>query len=176
MRFECKTIVWGCIAAAFSGLATQAAAQNQVYRCGNEYTNNVSRIKQGGCTPLSGGNLTIVRASTIRTSNMVRSPSTARRIPLTASDAATPRATVENSTQRTRDAGARSILQMELDKAGLRLAELQKEYNNGSPEKMGPETLNHQKYLDRVAELKSSIARTESDIAGIRRELGRTGG
>jgi hypothetical protein len=31
----------------------------------------------------------------------------------------------------------------------------------------------HQKYLDRVAELKASIARNESDIAGIRRELGR---
>ena len=76
MRFECKTIVWGCIAAAFSGLATQAAAQSQVYRCGNEYTNNVSRIKQGGCTPLSGGNLTIVRAGAIRTSNMVRPPFT----------------------------------------------------------------------------------------------------
>ena len=65
---------------------------------------------------------------------------------------------------------------MELDKATQRLTELQKEYKSGNPEKLGPETSNHQKYLDRVAELKSSIARTESDIAGIRRELGRSGG
>jgi hypothetical protein len=49
------------------------------------------------------------------------------------------------------------------------------EYNNGEPEKMGNESRNHQKYLDRVAELKASIARNESDIAGIRRELGRAG-
>ena len=42
-----------------------------------------------------------------------------------------------------------------------------------SPDKLGPETRNHQKYLDRVAELKAAIARNESDIAGIKRELGR---
>jgi hypothetical protein len=30
---------------------------------------------------------------------------------------------------------------------------------------------NHQKYLDRVAELKANLARNESDVAGIRREL-----
>ena len=52
-------------------------------------------------------------------------------------------------------------------------AELLKEYNNGEPEKIGPEFRNHQKYLERTAELKASIARNESDIAGIRRELNR---
>jgi len=50
---------------------------------------------------------------------------------------------------------------------------LLKEYNNGEPEKLGPEHRNHQKYLDRVAELKASIARNDSDIDGIRRELSR---
>lgn len=65
------------------------------------------------------------------------------------------------------------ILESELKKAELRQAELGREYNNGDPEKLGPETRNNQKYLDRVAELKASIARNESDIAGIRRELGR---
>ena len=38
---------------------------------------------------------------------------------------------------------------------------------------MNPETKNHQKYLDRVAEMKANIARNDSDIAGIKRELGR---
>ena len=176
MKFTFKTIALACITAGCGGLAMQAAAQSRVYRCGNEYTNNISRIEQGGCTPLTGGNPTIVRAGAVRTSSVTRHPSTARRIPLTTSDATTPKATVESSTQRTRDEGARGILQMELDKATQRLTELQKEYKSGNPEKLGPETSNHQKYLDRVAELKSSIARTESDIAGIRRELGRSGG
>ena len=81
---------------------------------------------------------------------------------------------VSNNEQKSRDSDARAILESELRKAETRHAELLKEYNNGEPEKMGNEARNHQKYLDRVAELKASIARNESDIAGIRRELGRS--
>jgi hypothetical protein len=87
------------------------------------------------------------------------------------SPAGSPR--VESAEQRARDAEARTILEAELRKAEVRLTELQKEYNNGEPEKVGPEFRNHQKYLDRVAELKAAISRTESDIAGIRREIAR---
>ena len=47
---------------------------------------------------------------------------------------------------------------------------MQKEYNNGEPERLGDER-NYQKYLDRVADLKAAIARKESDIAAIKREL-----
>jgi hypothetical protein len=65
------------------------------------------------------------------------------------------------------------ILESELKKAEARQAELLKEYNNGEPEKLGPEHRNNQKYVDRIAELKANISRNESDIAGIRRELGR---
>ena len=53
-----------------------------------------------------------------------------------------------------------------------RLAALQKEYNNGEPERQGNER-NYQKYLDRVNEMKAAIARKEGDIAAIRRELGK---
>jgi hypothetical protein len=73
--------------------------------------------------------------------------------------------------QKSRDSDARMILQSELSKSQARQAELLKEYNNGEPEKRGDEARNYQKYLDRVAELKASLARTESDIAGIQREL-----
>ena len=65
------------------------------------------------------------------------------------------------------------ILEAELRKAEARQADLLREYNNGEPEKMGPEFRNHQKYLDRVADLKSSIERNESDLSGLRRELDR---
>jgi hypothetical protein len=68
------------------------------------------------------------------------------------------------------------ILEAELKKAEARQIELNKEYNNGEPEKLGPETRNHQKYLDRVSELKAALSRNESDISGIRRELGRLPG
>jgi hypothetical protein len=80
---------------------------------------------------------------------------------------------VEAADQRAKDSDARLILDSELKRAEAKQAELLKEYNNGEPEKLGPETRNQQKYLDRVAELKASISRNESDIAGIKRELGR---
>jgi hypothetical protein len=51
-----------------------------------------------------------------------------------------------------------------------------KEYNSGEPEMLGPEHRNHQKYLDRIAELKLAIERNEKDIAGLKRELGRSSG
>ena len=53
-----------------------------------------------------------------------------------------------------------------------RLAALQKEYNSGEPERRGDER-NYQKYLDRVTELKSGIARKEADIVAIKREIGK---
>ena len=71
---------------------------------------------------------------------------------------------------------ARRILAEELKREEDRLATLVKDYNNGEPEKLGPETRNHQKYLDRVAALKAELERLESDIAGLQRELGRAGG
>jgi len=80
---------------------------------------------------------------------------------------------VDANAQKSRDSDARLILQSELTKAEARQAELLKEFNNGEPDKRGDEARNYQKYLDRVAELKASLARNESDIAGIQRELGR---
>jgi len=74
---------------------------------------------------------------------------------------------------RAKEADAKLILEAELKKAEAKQAELQKEFNNGEPERQGAETRNHQKYLDRVAELKAAIARNEADIAGIKRELAR---
>ena len=78
--------------------------------------------------------------------------------------------------QRARDRDARAILQAELNKASARLRELQLEYNHGQPERLGSELNNHQKYLNRVAGLRNDIQRVESDLAGLRRELGRAGG
>ena len=39
---------------------------------------------------------------------------------------------------------------------------------------LGPEHRNHEKYLDRVAEMKAAIERTDRDIEGLKRELART--
>ena len=114
---------------------------------------------------MEGGNITVVEGTRVNTKNTVRVATAPQ------SSAAGPR--VDADGQRARDADARQILEAELKKAEARQAELVKEYNNGEPEMLGPEHRNHQKYLDRVAELKASIARNENDIAGIKRELAR---
>ena len=80
---------------------------------------------------------------------------------------------VDAQEQKQRDTDARKILQDELIKAQTTLDALQKEYNNGQPERKGDEK-NYQKYLDRTADLKAQITRTESDISAITRELAKT--
>ena len=72
--------------------------------------------------------------------------------------------------QRARDSDARRILESELRTEEGKLAAMQKEYNNGQPERQGNEK-NFQKYLDRVAEMSSAIERKQIDIAALRREL-----
>ena len=80
---------------------------------------------------------------------------------------------MDGTEQRARDSDSRAILEAELKKAEARQADLSAEFNKGEPEKRGDESRNYQKYTDRVADLKSSLARNESDIAGIKRELSR---
>ena len=53
-----------------------------------------------------------------------------------------------------------------------KLAALKRDYNNGEPERRGDER-NFQNYLDRVAQIKAAVARSEGDAAAIRRELGK---
>jgi DNA repair photolyase len=79
---------------------------------------------------------------------------------------------VDPAAQRARDADARRILTEELRREEEQLAALQKEFNNGEPERRGDER-NFQRYLDRVSEMRVRIQRKESDIAAIRRELGK---
>ena len=153
---------------ALAALASNGHAQNSsIFRCGgNVYTNDAAEARAKGCKPMEGGNITVVQGTRVNSApvKVATAPQ---------ASGASPGQRVDSEEQRSRDAGAKAILEAELKKAEARQAELVREYNNGEPEKMGPEHKNHQKYLDRVEELKASIARNESDIAGIRRELGR---
>lgn len=156
--------------AAMAAMAADSHAQTRIFRCGNTYTNNAAEAQSKGCKPMDGGNITVIEGTRVNTSTASVKLANA---PQTAAPAPAPAQRVDAGEQRARDADARAILEAELKKAEARQAELTKEFNNGEPEKLGPEHRNHQKYLDRVAELKASISRNESDIAGIRRELGR---
>jgi len=147
--------------------ALPAIAQDTIYRCGNEYINNAAIAKQRGCAPLQGGNVTVIEGT--RPSGGASTPAAPRSSAAPAGSG--PR--VDGAAQRQRDADARATLEAELRKAEERLAEAQKAYANGEPEKQGIEGRNHQRYLDRVASLKDAVTRAENDVASIRRELQR---
>lgn len=155
------------LVALVGAVAATSQAQDAIYRCGNEYTNTRPDARSNkGCKLVEGGNVTVVQGSPVPKSAAPKANASAGNN--------APR--VDAAQQKARDSDMRLILQDELKKAQARLEQLKKEYNNGEPEKLGPETRNYQKYLDRVAELKANLARTESDIAGLRREMERLPG
>ena len=137
-------------------LSAAYAADERIYRCGNEYTKTVSEDQAKTCKLISGSNVTVIQA-----------------VKVPPKGSGTSGARVDAVEQRAKDADARLILESELKRAEARQAELLKEYNNGEPERQGGEARNNQKYLDRVDSLKAAIARNDADIAGIKRELGR---
>ena len=161
-------------AAVLGAVALPASAQDRIYRCGNEYTNQIKG--RSDCKLVEGGNVTVVRGTAPAAAPAAPAPA-----PVTRSAAAAPRTAsappsaprIDTPEQRARDSDAKAILEQELRRAEAKQAELVKEYNNGEPDKIGGEARNYQKYLDRVAEMKASLARNQSDIDGLKRELSR---
>lgn len=150
-------------------LPVPAQAQSQIYRCGTEYTNSPTPEQKKSCNPLDSGNVTVIPATKVKGNGGGSKPAVA-------APAASDQAKVDPSVQKTRDSDARAILDAEQRRAERRLTELQHEYNAGQPERRGEEVRNQQRYSERVAALKDSLARAEADLAGIRRELLRAGG
>jgi hypothetical protein len=139
-------------------------ATAQVYRCDSDSGVPLSQNAPGPrCKQLDLPSL-----STIPAPKLPAQP--ARQAPA-ASGAAASFPRVDASAQKSRDSDRRAILGDELRTEETRLAELRAEYNNGEPERQGNER-NYQRYLDRVQRLKEDIARTETSIASLRRELG----
>ena len=163
-----------------------AQAQQAVYRCGQEYTN--APREPALCEPLAPQAITVINgtrpalqpqaASAVPTRSAPAEPVPTAPVATASAMAGQPRTPavptrLPDVQQSERDGQARTILMQELDKARAQLAQLVHSYNQGEPEKWAAETRNHQKYLDRVAEMKSAIERTERDIDSLQRELSR---
>ena len=159
-------VAFGWALAAVGGAWAQTQGR-PVYRCPGPpvlYTDAISsaEAQKQGCRTIEGAPVTVIQSTPPR-----RSPARAA----TAAPAERPSdSRVDPEEQRRRDSDARRILEAELKREQDRLAALQKEYNNGEPERLGSER-NYQRYLDRVAEMKAGIERKEADIAAIKREL-----
>ena len=153
------------IGALLCGAVFGAVAQTAtVYRCPGPpvlYTDQITpqQAKERDCRTIEGAPITVVSVPK----------------PKPVAGSAAPRVgkgegRVEASDQRARDSDARRILDTELKREEARLAELQKEFNNGAPERQGGEQ-NYQKYQERVEQMKAAVERKQSDVAALKREL-----
>jgi len=162
MKFVASVLISFAAMLAWVG-ATLAAEGQTMYRCpGNEYNNTLSakEAKDKGCKTIEGAPITIIQGVKPR----------AGATPPAGSGPAGNK--VDPADQRARDTDSRRILEGELKREEDRLASLKTDYNNGQPERQGSEK-NYQKYLDRVTDLKAAIARKESDVLALKREIGK---
>ncbi|WP_296225089.1 DUF4124 domain-containing protein [Ralstonia sp. UBA689] len=147
-------------------LSVQAPAHaDDVYLCTGpngvpEYRNS-GNVK--GCKKLALPDVVTVPGT--------RSPRSAGAAPTPAPSNAGGFPRVDSATQKARDGERRQVLEAELAEEERKLQALKTEYNNGQPERQGNER-NYQKYLDRTAQLKSDIERSQANVDSIRRELG----
>lgn len=157
-----------------TGLAQTPA---EIYRCGNAYTNQP--VAGADCARMGATPVTVIEGTRVHvTPGAPVSPATTGAVsnPRAAavSDAA-PNTKVDAQAQRERDQQARQILEAELAKAIAAQAEIARLWNNGEPHKQGDEFKNPARYQERVAQMRMALMRSESDIAGLRREIARLG-
>lgn len=160
-------------------MATGAAAQSPgtVYRCPgksttadgrriDEYTNSLSpaQARDQGCRTIEGAPITVIQTTPRPQSGPSSGTGTAA-----GGASGGQGARVPSAEQRARDDDRRGILQSEL-RSSSSGSTLRQEYNHGEPERRGDER-NYAKYQERVANLKASIERHESDLESIKREL-----
>jgi len=134
----------------FALLPVVVQAQDRIYRCGNEYTNNERMAREKGCRRVEGANVTV-----LETNPRTRGGSTSS----VSSPPNAPRVTPAQQTER--DSDARAILNAELMRAEVRLDSMRKEYSEAQPDN------------PLIADLKANLARAEADVEGIKRELAR---
>ena len=143
-------------------LAQQPASS--VYRCPGPpvlYTDALSakEAQDKGCRTIEGTPITIVQSPKPR----------AAAAPAGASGGEGGR--IDAGQQRARDGERRRVLEAELRDAEARFSTAQAEYAGGNAERVGAESRNYQKYLDRMADLKASVNRQETDIQALKREI-----
>ena len=137
-----------------------------MYRCpGNDYKNTITakEAERLGCKRIEGAPVTIIQMT---------KPRAAATGPAASGSGGSGGGgvRVDPVAQRARDSDARRILEGELRAEEEKLAAMQKDFNNGQPERQGDEK-NFQKYLDRVNEMRAAIARKQTDIAALQREI-----
>jgi hypothetical protein len=154
------------LAVALPASAQSADGVGAMYRCpGNDYNNTItaSEAEKLHCKKVENASLTVIQSAT-GASGAAAAP--ARPAPAVA-EAMSP---ADSAALRVRASNARRSLEGRLKSEERRLAALEKEFNGGEPERHIDE-FDFQKYLDRVARMRSEISRKQIEIAELRREI-----
>jgi hypothetical protein len=144
------------------------AQSSDIFLCvdeqGNKSYQNVGNGK--GCKRVDVGPVLSMPAPRLPAGRSAMQPAVEERASV--SPASFPR--VDRDTQRTRDSDRRRILEDELKAEEDRLARLRAEFNNGEPERRGDER-NFALYQERIQRLREDIARVETNVGALRREI-----
>ena len=135
-----------------------------LYRCpGNEYNNTISasEAEKMKCKRVENASLTVIRSA---------SPPASGAAPVPRAAAGEVKESPESTAMRVRASDSRRQLESRLQGEERQLAKLEQEFNGGDPDRRKDET-SLQTYLDRVARMRSDIARKQIEIAELRREL-----
>jgi hypothetical protein len=153
--------------AALAVIASPAWSQSEsavFYRCpGNDYNNTISasEAEKLKCKRVENASVTVIRSA---------NPPASGAAPVPRAAAGDVRESPESNAMRSRASDSRRQLETRLQSEERELAKLEQEFNGGDPDRRQDET-NLQAYLDRVARMRSDIARKQIDIAELRREL-----
>ena len=143
----------------------QTADTGAMYRCpGNDYNNTLtaSEAEKLRCKKVENAAVTVIQSAKPGASAAAPAPP-----PPAVAEAMSP---ADSAALRTRAANARRSLEGRLKTEEGRLSTLEKAFNGGEPERRMDE-FDFQKYLDRVARMRSDISRKQIEIAELRREI-----
>jgi len=153
--------VW-CALSAFSASAEQA-----VYQCGQELTNQPKNPAL--CQKIEISNHTQIAGTKVQNLNKPNAVVSAGDRP--SETAQTVSSNPPNVHQR--QTQARTILEDERQKLMAQHAELVRNFNQGQPALLEGESPHQAKYRQRVAGLKSNLLRIERDLQALQREITR---
>jgi hypothetical protein len=149
-------------------VALPAAAQSSdggvMYRCpGNDYSNTISasEAEKRKCKKVENAAVTVIQSA---------DAASAPPPPPAPPAALETTSRVDSEALRARASNARRALEGKLKSEETKLSALEQEFNGGEPERHIDE-FDFQKYLDRVAGMRSEITRKQIEIAELRREL-----
>lgn len=146
-------------------LAFCATANQVVYKCGQEITNQPTDLKQ--CQPLNISQPTQIDGTRVQTSY--------HKVTGTAVMDASVVQAVPSVESLERKAQARTILEDEWQKLSAQYAELVQQYNRAKPTTVSAETIHHANDPQRAMALKAQVQRVERDLQALQRELKRYG-